>query len=134
MNMNSYTFHGRYSRGSKGSAGIDLYAAEDCRIEPQATKVIDVGLTWEVVPGVTVVGIIKDRSSMAAKGLRVGGGVVDPDYEGPIKVVLMNHSFVPYTVSAGDRIAQLIVMPFVSVDDSCVDHERGEGGFGSTGV
>lgn len=126
-------FIGKVSRGSADSAAVDLYSTEDATIAPQQFRVIDVGLTWEVT-GESVVGIIKDRSGMAAKGLRVGGGVIDADYRGPIGVILINHTFENYRVKIGDRIAQMLVLPIRFLGEEVPsDVGRGEGGFGSTG-
>jgi deoxyuridine 5'-triphosphate nucleotidohydrolase len=125
-----YAFNGRVERGSAQSAGHDVFAIEEVMIDPQGFKVIDVGLTWEADPG--LVAIIKDRSSMAARGLRVGGGVIDADYRGPIKVVLMNHTFEPYLVEVGARIAQIIVIPCINT--LICETERGEKGFGQASL
>ena len=87
------------------------------------------------------VGLIYARSGLATKrGLAPANkvGVVDADYRGEIKVALHNHSAIPATVEAGDRIAQLVIAPVLHAEfleaEELSDTLRGEGGFGSTGV
>eukprot|EP01120_Amphizonella_sp_Union-15-10_P000134 TRINITY_DN10163_c0_g1_i2.p1 TRINITY_DN10163_c0_g1~~TRINITY_DN10163_c0_g1_i2.p1 ORF type:complete len:133 (-),score=34.83 TRINITY_DN10163_c0_g1_i2:3-401(-) len=86
-------------------------------------------------------GRIASRSSLALKHLNVGGGVIDSDYRGNLGVILFNHGDKPFTISRGDRIAQLILekisTPEVFVvgdEESLEETQRGENGFGSTGV
>lgn len=127
--------------GSKYAAGWDLYAAIDSAvgINPHTTEMIGTGLAMEI-PQKTF-GAIFARSGLAAKqGLRPANcvGVVDSDYRGEVKVALHNDTDGPQIVSPGDRIAQLVVIPYVSINliesDELDDTERGEGGFGSTGT
>lgn len=84
-------------------------------------------------------GRVAPRSGLAWKNsIDVGAGVIDEDYRGNVGVILFNHSDVDFKVARGDRIAQLllekIITPEVVVVDELVDTERGDGGFGSTGV
>lgn len=127
------------TRGSKEAAGWDLYAAEDATINPGETVKISTGIAI-ALPENTF-GAIFARSGLATKqGLAPANkvGVVDSDYRGPVIVSLHNHSKEERTVNAGDRIAQLVVLPYVPVDltevEELDDTERGSAGFGSTGV
>lgn len=126
--------------GSKFAAGADLYSAEDADvvIEPSETKFIGTGLAMEIPEG--YVGLVYARSGLACKrGLAPANkvGVVDSDYRGEIKVALHNHGKEAQTVEKGERIAQIVIAPYLSVNyeeaDALSETERGEGGFGSTG-
>lgn len=126
--------------GSKFAAGADLYSAEDADvvIGPNETKFIGTGLAMEIPEG--YVGLVYARSGLACKrGLAPANkvGVVDSDYRGEIKVALHNHGKEAQTVEKGERIAQMVIAPYLSVNyeeaDELSETERGEGGFGSTG-
>lgn len=128
------------TRGSSFAAGYDLYAdvCEEVEIEPFTTKMIGTGLSMEIPEG--YFGGIFARSGLACKeGLRPANcvGVVDSDYRGEFKVALHNDTDTLRHVEKGERIAQLVVMPFLPVTfdevDELEDTERGAGGFGSTG-
>ena len=127
--------------GSEFAAGADLYAVTDGDVEilPNETKLIKTGLALEIPQGYA--GLIYARSGLASKrGLAPANkvGVVDADYRGEVMVALHNHSNLPQKISAGERIAQLVVAPFLKVEFTAVDElsdtVRGEGGFGSTGA
>lgn len=126
--------------GSKFAAGADLYSAEDADvvIGSGETKFIGTGLAMEIPEG--YVGLVYARSGLACKrGLAPANkvGVVDSDYRGEIKVALHNHGKEAQTVEKGERIAQMVIAPYLSVNyeeaDELSETERGEGGFGSTG-
>ena len=126
--------------GSKFAAGADLYSAEDADvvIGPSETKFIGTGLAMEIPEG--YVGLVYASSGLACKrGLAPANkvGVVDSDYRGEIKVALHNHGKEAQTVEKGERIAQMVIAPYLSVNyeeaDALSETERGEGGFGSTG-
>ena len=128
------------TRGSALAAGYDLYACldTDVQIASGKTEKIGTGLAIAVPEG--YFGAIFARSGLAAKeGLRPANcvGVADSDYRGEYIVALHNDSDVVRTVTPGERIAQLVVMPFLSVEfeekESLDTTERGTGGFGSTG-
>lgn len=128
------------TRGSKFSAGYDLYAAtnKDIQIPPHSTVKIGTGLAMEIPTG--WFGAIFARSGIATKrGLRPANavGICDADYRNEYIVALHNDSNETMTVQAGERIAQLVILPYQDIDFKEVDklHEtdRGEGGFGSTG-
>ena len=128
------------SRGSEQAAGYDLYAAIEgpITIEPHTTTKIGTGLSFEL-PNNTF-GAIFARSGLATKkGLAPANmvGVCDSDYRGQYIVPLHNYSNEPQTIEPGERIAQLILLPylpmtFVEADDLS-DPDRGDDGFGSTG-
>lgn len=129
------------SRGSSAAAGYDLYACLErpVVIEPHETVKIGTGITAALPDGYFAACFA--RSGLASKqGLRPANcvGVVDSDYRGEYIVALHNDSDEPRTVSDGDRIAQLVVMPYLAVSFTETDElpatERGAGGFGSTGV
>ncbi len=122
-----------------GDAGADLVAAEACRLEPGARALVGTGVRIALPDG--FVAFVVPRSGLAARhGITVlnAPGTVDAGYRGEIKVALLNtdaeHA---YDIAAGDRIAQIIVMPVPRVRFLAVDvlpeSARGEGGFGSTG-
>ena len=126
--------------GSAGAAAADLYACleEPVTIAPGETVFIPTGLSVEIPAGCA--GLIYARSSMGAKrGLAPANkvGVIDSDYRGEIKVVLLNHSGAEQTVAPGERIAQMIITPVLTPAyeevDELTDTDRGTGGFGSTG-
>ena len=128
-------------RGSDQAAGYDLYAALDgpVTIEPHKTVMVGTGLSIAVPEG--YFGAIYARSGLATKlGLRPANcvGVCDSDYRGEYIVALHNDSDVERKVEPGDRIAQLVVMPYLAVDfeecDDLDETKRGAGGFGSTGI
>lgn len=127
--------------GTVGAAGADLYALLDAplTIEAGETKFIHTGLSIELPDGYA--GLIYPRSGLSCKrGLAPANkvGVVDPDYRGEVMVALHNHSTTAATIEVGERIAQLVVTPFLHVAFTEVaaltDTARGEGGFGSTGT
>lgn len=125
--------------GSPYAAGADLYSAMDeVTVQPGETVLVKTGLALELPVGYA--GLIYARSGLASKrGLAPANkvGVVDCDYRGEVMVALHNHSNIPQTVSAGERIAQLVIAPYIVADfeetDELSDTVRGEGGFGSTG-
>lgn len=126
--------------GSPFSAGADLYSAmDDIVIEPHTTALIKTGIALELPVGYA--GLIYARSGLATKrGLAPANkvGVIDCDYRGEIMVALHNHSSVAQTVASGERIAQLVITPYIVADfeesDELSETVRGEGGFGSTGT
>ena len=126
--------------GSDYAAGADLYAVLDqpVTIAPGETKLIGTGLALEIPEGFA--GLIYARSGLASKrGLAPANkvGVVDADYRGEVKVALHNHSNINQTVEPMERIAQLVVAPFLRAEyfecEQLSDTVRGVGGFGSTG-
>ncbi len=127
--------------GSACAAGADLYALldGDVTIAPGETYMVHTGIAIELPDGYA--GLVYPRSGLASKrGLAPANkvGVVDPDYRGEVMVALHNHSLTPQTIQDGERIAQLVITPFLRVDfvpvDELSDTRRGTGGFGSTGT
>ena len=128
------------SYGSEYAAGADLYACieSDIEVKPHETVLIPTGIALELPVGYT--GLIYARSGLATKkGLAPANkvGVVDCDYRGEVKVALHNHSEVSQTVAVGERVAQLVITPYITAEfvlkDELSDTVRGAGGFGSTG-
>lgn len=127
------------TRGSKYAAGADLYSAEnDLYIEDRQTVMIGTGIAMEIPEG--YVGLVYARSGLACKeGLAPANkvGVIDSDYRGEIKVALYNQSGQKKLVKNGERIAQIVIAPFLAPEFTEVNEldetDRGEGGFGSTG-
>ena len=126
--------------GSEFAAGADLYAVDDgdFTIEPGQTYPVHTGIAVEIPNG--YVGLVFARSGLATKrGLAPANkvGVIDSDYRGEIIVALRNESDVPQTVSSGDRVAQMVIVPYLAAEyeeaGELSDTVRGEGGFGSTG-
>lgn len=127
--------------GSKYSASSDLYACmeETITIQPGETVLVKTGLAMAIPEGYA--GLIYARSGLATKkGLAPANkvGVVDADYRGEVMVPLHNHSRVAVEVEHGERIAQMVITPFLTAEymltDELDETERGEGGFGSTGT
>lgn len=128
------------TRGSKFSAGYDLYAAtdKDVQIPPHATVKIGTGLAMDIPVG--WFGGVFARSGIASnRGLRPANcvPVIDCDYRGEWIIPLHNDSNETKTVQAGERIAQLILLPYQDIDfievEELVKTDRGDGGFGHTG-
>ena len=126
--------------GSEFSAGADLYACLDDRITifPHRTVFIGTGIALEIPEGYA--GFVHARSGTASKrGLAPANkvGVIDSDYRGELIVALHNHSETPQVVEPHERIAQLVIAPYLKVDfeqsEELSDTARGSGGFGSTG-
>ena len=126
--------------GTKLSAGADLYAVldDDVIIAPGETVFVRTGLAIEIPEGYA--GMIFARSGLACKkGLAPANkvGVVDADYRGEVMVAVHNHSLEDRVIGHGERIAQLVIMPFYKAEfcevSELTDTFRGEGGFGSTG-
>ncbi len=126
--------------GSGEAAGADLYACLDApvTIEPGETAWISTGIALEVPKGCA--GLVYARSSLGAKrGLAPANkvGVVDSDYRGEIRVVLLNHSKQSQTIEPGERVAQFLITPVLTPAyveaEELTNTDRGAGGFGSTG-
>lgn len=127
--------------GTPFAAGADLYALPDGDIEIEAgqTVLIHTGIALQIPEGYA--GFIFARSGIATKrGLAPANkvGVIDSDYRGEIMVSLHNHSAVTQSVASGERIAQLVIMPYIKAKflecETLESTERAEGGFGSTGT
>lgn len=126
--------------GSAGAAGADLYALTDGPVEiaPGGTALIHTGIALAVPQG--YVGLVYARSGLACKrGLAPANkvGVIDADYRGEVMIFLHNHGTEPQTVEDGERVAQLVIAPYLTAQfqtaEALDDTARGAGGFGSTG-
>ncbi len=126
--------------GSELAAGADLYAllGDDLTIAPGKTEMVRTGISMEIPEGYA--GLIFARSGLAAKRHLAPAnkvGVIDADYRGEILVALHNHGDEPQTITPGERIAQMVITPFLkglfTEADDLAGTERGEKGFGSTG-
>lgn len=127
--------------GSALAAGADLYALseEEISVKPGETVLVHTGIALEIPEGYA--GLIYARSGLATKrGLAPANkvGVIDADYRGEIMVSLHNHSTVVQTIAGGDRVAQLVITPFLQAEftesEELSDTVRAGGGFGSTGI
>lgn len=127
----------RYAK--PGDAGLDLTVRKDVAIPPLYTVLVGTGVSVEIQDG--YVGLVFPRSGMATKrGITLANcvGVIDSGYRGEIKVPLHNMTNYTKVVNEGERVCQLVVVPFMTCEcievDELSDTERGDGGFGSSGV
>ena len=125
---------------TKGSSGLDLSAFINKKvvIKPNSSELIPTGLQVAIPEELEIQ--IRPRSGLAAKesiGVLNSPGTIDSDYRGELKVILFNHGDRDFTISNGDRIAQMVLVPILKIEfeevDSLPDTVRGQGGFGSTG-
>lgn len=123
------------TRAHKTDAGLDIYARETQIVLAKDSAIFDTGVHIELPPN--TVGMLKSKSGLNVKHGITSEGVIDVGYTGSIVVKLYNNSGYDYTVNAGDKISQLVILPILAPELECVDElestERGEGGFGSTG-
>lgn len=127
------------ARAHPGDAGLDLAAAEACEIAPGGRSAVPTGVAVAIPPGHA--GLVVPRSGLARRyGVTVANapGLIDAGYRGELLVLLVNLGDAPHRVEAGDRIAQLVVVPValsepVRAERLPPSDGRGEGGFGSTG-
>lgn len=125
------------TRGSELAAGLDLYADEYAIIPIGGRRLVRTGIALAIDPDMA--GLIWARSGLAVRyGVQVGAGVIDADYRGEIRVLLINSSDDPVPIQAGDRIAQLLIQsvarPTMTEMAELPPTGRGENGFGSTGA
>ena len=127
----------QYAHGPREDAGLDLCAVEAATLEPGVPRAVATGLAIEVPPGFEAQ--VRPRSGLALKhGITVPNapGTIDPGYRGEIKVILLNLGREPFTIQAGDRIAQMVVARYEAVEwdeAGLSETKRGAGGFGSSG-
>jgi dUTP pyrophosphatase len=127
------------TRAHDGDAGLDLYALEDAVLSPGARASVPTGIAVEISPGQA--GLVLPRSGLAARhGISVvnAPGLIDSGYRGEVRVLLLNTDREqPFQITAGDRIAQLVLvsveLPELVEVESLSDTPRGAGGFGSSG-
>ena len=119
-----------------GAAGADLRAAESVTLPAGGRAAVATGVSVEIPAG--YVGLVWPRSGLAVRhGIDTLAGVIDSDYRGEVKVVLVNHGPEPWAVAPGDRIAQLLIQPVARARftrAALAPSGRGAGGFGSTGA
>lgn len=128
------------TKGSAESAGMDLYSCTSERIVvmPHETATIHTGIAVELPKG-TFGGIFARSGLACKKGLAPANkvGIIDSDYRGEVIIALHNHSDLPQTIEPMERVAQLIILPYIQAEleeaDELSNTERGTGGFGSTG-
>jgi len=125
------------TRGSRFSAGLDLYSSEDVTIEAHQRTVVKTGLSVAVPHG--FYGRVAPRSGLAVNhGLDVLAGVIDSDYRGELLCALINHGADPIEIKTGMRIAQLVIEAIATPEavwsEDLSSTERGHGGMGSTGT
>jgi dUTP pyrophosphatase len=123
-------------RAHPTDAGADLFSYESLEIYPNEQKLVDTGIAIKIPQGFA--GFVYNRSSQGKKGITIphSVGVIDSGYRDTIKVLLKNIGDDPYKITAGDRIAQLVIqkVELVQFKDIWNDSTRGTGGFGSTGT
>lgn len=126
-----------YAHGPGEDAGLDLRSVQSLTLEPGVPQAVPTGLQLEIPPGYE--GQVRPRSGLALKhAITVPNspGTIDPGYRGEVKVILLNLGNEPFTVAAGDRIAQLVIARYEAIEwvESDLNQSiRGEGGFGSSG-
>jgi len=123
------------TRAHPDDAGLDLYSLENVSLTPTQGQVVKTGIAVELPP--RHVGMVADRSSLAKKGIKTAGGIIDAGYRGEIHIVLWNISQETVHLQKGERIAQLLIVPIatpaVREAESLDETQRGIKGFGSTG-
>lgn len=123
------------TRAHPTDAGLDLYARETQVVPARESATFDTGVHIELPVG--TVGLLLSKSGLNVKHGLTGEGVIDAGYTGSIVVKLYNNSGYDYTIHAGDKIIQLVILPILTPDieivDSLAETERGDGGFGSSG-
>src|SRR6516165_1020998 len=120
--------------------GYDLFALEGIQLEPRATVRVRTGIAVEArhpETGAALGLLVRDRSSMAARGIATTGGVIDAGYRGEILVLMTNLGDAPVELKAGEKIAQMIPVPvltgLVETVESLEESARAHRGFGSSG-
>lgn len=123
--------------GHAGDAGMDLFAAEEVVLGRGEVKAVPTGIKMAIPEG--YVGLIWDKSGVSLQGVHRLAGVVDAGYRGEVKVVMVNLGKKPYVFKQGQKVAQMLIQPVITVEvvdvgqDELENTSRGEGGFGSTG-
>ncbi len=129
----------RYQSGGAAGADVQAYLEAPLVILPGESRLIPTGFSMAVPPGYEAQ--IRPRSGLALKhniGIVNSPGTIDSDYRGEVKVLLTNFGKAPFTVNSGDRIAQMVIAPVdrgkFRFAEQLPPSERGEGGFGHTGI
>lgn len=123
------------TRAHPWDGGLDLYSMEDGYIRANQSRTFDTGVHVAIPEG--CVGLIRSRSGTMVRDGLVTDGTIDSHYNGSIRICLFNHGGSKYEVKAGDKIAQLVIVPCflpeLELVDSLEETDRGDAGFGSTG-
>ena len=120
------------TRAHYNDVGADVYAQEDCLIEPYSTAKIPLGFGLELPDG--YMAIVQSRSGLAGKGIACEMAPVDSGYKGEIHAIVTNHGRQIYRIQKGDRIGQIVIYPIIYADFVAdLGEERKDGAFGSTG-
>lgn len=131
-----------FVQGNNGAAGYDIHSYDTHIIPARSSLLIGTKIRLHMPLGHKIYGRIASRSGLSVNhGIDVGAGVIDPDYTGEIKVLLRNHSDTPFHIKKGDRIAQMILEKYATIETKVISSiedifgktERGSNGFGSTG-
>lgn len=125
------------SYANEHDAGMDFHSNETIILQPNERKLVSTGIAMTIPAG--YVGLIWDKSGIATKhGIKTMAGVIDAGYRGEIKILVYNLSNESYTIESGKKIAQMLIQPVeqrnIDLVDNLGDTNRGEGGFGSTGL
>ena len=142
----------KISKGSENSAAYDIHSAQDFKLELIGTIKTGIYCGRDLVIPKNYFGLISSRSGLAQAGIMVAnnGGIIDSDYRGELKIILMNinnidslNKLFPYQINKGDRIAQIVFLPYLSLNENLrilgkseeqlVRNKERKGGFGSTG-
>lgn len=118
-------------------AGMDMFALEDTVVEPGQVAKVRSGIAMEIQEG--FVGLCWDKSGVSTKGkIKTLAGVIDAGYRGEVLMAVMNLGTEPYTFKKGDKVLQMLIQPIEKPEvieaEELTETERGEGGFGSTGI
>ena len=123
-------------RAHEADAGLDLFAAEDAYIAPHSWESVDTGV--HVAIPKCYVGLLTSKSGLMVNYGLTCRGTIDSGYTGSIRAIIFNHSDKVYKVEKGSKVTQLVLLPIVTPEVELVDYleetERGNGGFGSTGL
>jgi len=126
-----------YAHGPEEDAGLDLHALDDALLEPGIPALVPTGLSIELPPGYEAQ--IRPRSGLALKHaitLPNSPATIDPGYRGEIRIILLNLGREPYQIRAGDRIAQMVIAKYETIEweeTRLAESKRGKDGFGSSG-
>jgi dUTP pyrophosphatase len=131
-----YLKGGKMKQALEGDAGFDIYSNEDCFIDSLDQKWVSTGLFVEIPSG--FVGVVKEKSGLAGKGVMLGAGIIDSNYRGEVKVLVRNFSKQALKIEKDQKIAQFLFVkveiPKIQETEKLSETERGAGGFGSTGL
>ena len=120
----------------KGDACMDMYALNDDIIYPHSTGIVPTGIVVEVPEGYE--GIVRGRSGLNSRGMKVATGTIDETYRGDVGIIITNHTDAQFIIEKGMRLAQFTVKPVHRVQlvelTELTDTERGVNGYGSSGL